>query len=375
MFLVAMAPSRFKQFWKHKKDGSDAPQLSGENAHDPGGQSALPHRPAASSEPEVAEEPVPVIALRNRNLWEEAFANLQDAQRDLLSRIEKPQGPNIVEQVAKQTEKRYREHEERGWKISRREGKSDVNLRATFRKGLSSILRFKGLISAGVAFDPTGHASSAWAVVSLGLQMVQNDSDMLKSVFEACETLAAALTRYAAIEASYRDRTLRDSDHLEDTIVSVYVAILEFSAEIVRENSLNIGQRILKSITALAEQPLQEFIKTLKAKEEILQRWTDVIEHQYRKQEMVEIDEKVNSTLAGIEQQLSNIVSKILTVEEQSILDWYSDYRFYDSQIDAASRRDASTAAWILGSPEYKNWKESGDMILWLHGNCKQFSQ
>lgn len=63
-----MAPSKIERLWKQIKAGNEVQQVYGEHARDPGGHSALPLRPAASSEPGVAEEAVTVIALRNRNL-------------------------------------------------------------------------------------------------------------------------------------------------------------------------------------------------------------------------------------------------------------------------------------------------------------------
>ena len=334
-------------------------------------------RPTASPKSAVdsPDDGPPATVRVNRNLWEEAFAKLDDVQRDLLSKIEQPRGPEIIVTLAKQTEEKYIEHQQRGWKISRGQGKPGINLRAVFQKSLSSVLKFKGLIDAGVAFDPTGHASSAWAIVSLGLQMVQNNVDMLKSVFETCGALAETLTRYAAIEAGYRDRTVPDSTHLEDSIVGVYVAILELSAEIVHENRSNLGQRILKSITSLSEQPLQDFIKSLNSKEEMSKKWTDIIQHQYRRREMEEIDQKVDSTIAGIErlaQQLSDVASRTLTAEENDILDWLSNYDFSESYNTAKLKREPGTGWWVLNSLQYKTWKESGDKMLWLYGSCKQ---
>ena len=330
-------------------------------------QGSLPLQPAVPSEP--------VEAKRNRDLWNEAFTQLDDDKKSILSQvIVEPKGPSVVDKIAKETEQRFREHEQQGWKISWGEKSSKINLRAAFREAIVPVLKFAKIIRAGIAFDPTGYASIAWAIVSLGLQMVQNDADMLKSVFEACGTLADALTRYAVIEASYRDQTVRDSDRLEDAIVGSYVAILEFSAEVVRENSLNTGKRILRSIRALTEQPFQDFTKALISRENILSQWTDIIEHQYRKQERDEINEKVASTLDGIgkvAQQVSNVESKMLTAEEERMLEWLSKYPFSESHLSATSRREPDTGDWVLKSSEYNAWRKSGDRILWLYGNCE----
>lgn len=317
---------------------------------------------------------VPVDAEQSRDLWEEAFAKLDNDKKDLLSKIENPHGGKVVEQVAEQTEQIYREREERGWKISRSEGKSNINLRAAFKKILTSILKFKELISAGMACEPTGHAAAAWTIVSLGLQMVKNDADLRSNILETCGKLAENLALLAATETNYRRRTVPDSGSLEDAIVTVYVAILELSAAVVQENSLNMGRRIFRSFTALPEQPLHDFNDALESKKAKLKEWTDIIKREYQAQEAEDLDNKIGSTLCKIEelaQQVSNIATKIFSAEELSILDWLSKYDFSDSHSAATSRREDDTGAWILRLPEYKAWKVTDSSLLWLYGNCK----
>ena len=86
-------------------------------------------------------------------------------------------------------------------------------------------------------------------------------------MLEACGTLTDTLARCAAIEASYRDRDLPDSDHLEDTVVELYVSISDSSAEMVSQNKMEIVRRVLTSISSLVAQPLQNFRTKLNAKE------------------------------------------------------------------------------------------------------------
>ena len=233
---------------------------------------------------------------RKRNLWQEAFAALDGVQQDLLSSIENHQGRNPVYSVADETKKIYDESREAGWKMSRANGKSEINLRAAAKKTLSAVLRFKTLVDAGVAFDPTGHAASAWTIISLGLRITQNHMDRLRKLFEASEALADTLTQCVAIETSLLDIDLPDSDHLQNTIVDVYVAVLKFSAAIISQNKMNIVRRVMTSINSLAEQPLQEFTTKLNSKCENLRKWTEVVEHQYRKLEMKNLDQKVRQS-------------------------------------------------------------------------------
>jgi hypothetical protein len=64
---------------------------------------------------------------------------------------------DILVQVVKSTETQYRENQRRN------------NIRATAHKILNCVLSFQDVVDNTVKFDPTGYASSAWAIVSLGL--------------------------------------------------------------------------------------------------------------------------------------------------------------------------------------------------------------
>jgi hypothetical protein len=67
------------------------------------------------------------------------------------------QTKKILEQVVKATEAQYRENRNKN------------SIRATAHRILNSALSFQDVVSNVVRFDPTGYASSAWAIVSLGL--------------------------------------------------------------------------------------------------------------------------------------------------------------------------------------------------------------
>lgn len=299
----------------------------------------------------------------HRNLWQEAFAKLTDDQRDSLSDIEKSQGPSVVQSVAEETEKKYLESHKGGCK-----GKKHNSLRAAAEKILLSVLRSKKLIDAGVAFDPTGHAASAWTIISLGLQMMENDIDRRQALFEASGIVTDTLARCAAIEACYRDdRDLPDSAHLEDTIVEDYLSILEFSAEMASQGKMNIGQRVLKSINSLDSGPLQDLKKKLSAREEDLQKWNHIIGIQYHKREMEAMKLMVTSMLDNRDQ----VMQQLFLKEERTILKWLYDYDFSAIHRSAILEPEPGTGLWIFDNPNYKKWEKLDSRLLWLYGNCE----
>ena len=336
-----------------------------------GSQLVLPRPGTAVSGLPMTDEPGKAVGATvkpRRDLWEEAFTKLDKGKQDLLCKFEISHGPKVVDRVAKQTEELYGEHVGRGW---------EATLKKRFESALKSVIKCKELIGACLASDPTGHAAAAWTIVSLGLQLAQNEMDRRETILKASELLAEHLVLLAAIDESYRTTALHDTRNLEDVIVGVYKAILEMSAEIVYQNSLSSSERALKSVTALVEDRLQELKNTLVEAQDRLSTWTSIIEQQYRTEKGKELNEKVDKILdvltAEVVTKISVLESRALTAEEDKILDWYSRYPFFESHKDAMSRRDADTGAWILESSEYKAWKESGDKVLWLYGNCKPF--
>ncbi|KAL4794225.1 hypothetical protein BDV19DRAFT_390500 [Aspergillus venezuelensis] len=65
------------------------------------------------------------------------------------------------------------------------------------------------------AVDPTGHASSAWAVVSLGLRIAHNDHALQDVLFGACEFLTGILARYTVVDNLVRQAHVDTVDMME----------------------------------------------------------------------------------------------------------------------------------------------------------------
>lgn len=74
----------------------------------------------------------------------------------------------MIEKVIERTQQQYEHYQNGGLKIRRSTGKY-IGLRKLLRNIIDAALSFKDIIGAVVAYDPTHHAASAWAVVLLGL--------------------------------------------------------------------------------------------------------------------------------------------------------------------------------------------------------------
>jgi hypothetical protein len=103
-----------------------------------------------------------------KGYWQTAYDQLTESDRNTLAtpflvaatdhrESSCGQTKEILEQVVKATEAQYRENRNKN------------GVRAAAHRILNSALSFQDIVSNVVRFDPTGYASSAWAIVSLGL--------------------------------------------------------------------------------------------------------------------------------------------------------------------------------------------------------------
>ncbi|KAB8213589.1 hypothetical protein BDV33DRAFT_184479 [Aspergillus novoparasiticus] len=181
----------------------------------------------------------------------------------------------ILDEIVKATEAQYR----------KKGGKDGI--RATAEKILNSALSFQDIVNNIAKFDPTGYASSAWAIVSLGLTMAKNHTDRKGALFDSSGYLADLLTRCAFIEKQFygdRDPVIVNIEK-ERSIVRVYVAILRYSAEVRRVQQSNKGKDIAESVTAITSQPLTQLKTSIKEEEAHLYHWLVLDQHLHRRKE------------------------------------------------------------------------------------------
>lgn len=113
-----------------------------------------------------------------QDLWQAAYDQLDEGEQRILSTNQPPVQLNMrnrsktldmVDTVIRVSEEQYKEYQIGGLKIRLGPGEKHINLRDITQKILTAALCFKDVFGAIVQSDPTGHASSAWAVISLGL--------------------------------------------------------------------------------------------------------------------------------------------------------------------------------------------------------------
>jgi hypothetical protein len=124
---------------------------------------------ASESQPQPQNQPPP------QDLWESAFNKLSDDEQDILrpkngSGKEVYQQPtNAINEVIESTKAKYQDYQNEGGVRIKLLSGDEIHIRQISQKILKAAFELKDLIGAGVACDPTGHAASAWTVISLGL--------------------------------------------------------------------------------------------------------------------------------------------------------------------------------------------------------------
>jgi len=314
-----------------------------------------------------------------RDLWSAAFEQLDSSKRKTLEDSSTSVGQSdtsvsVVEYVIQQTEEAYEDYKKKGWRVQRGKGKDEINVRDEAKKILSATLDVKSLIDSAVRSDPTGYASTAWTIVSFGLQLAQNDQDRLDMLFKSSAFLANLLARYANLEAYYLDQDIKSVDRLEKAIIDVYVAILEYAGAVRRTREQSALKRSIVAFQALAGQPLQSLQEAVLAKDKDVEAWRSLVSHEYQRKEFEESSKKADIMLDKIDRMaadVSTIKKAILTQEEERLLQWISSINVSDSYNRSLGLREASTGEWLLNSAEYKDWRANAQTFLWLHGTCK----
>ncbi|OJJ45212.1 hypothetical protein ASPZODRAFT_143860 [Penicilliopsis zonata CBS 506.65] len=289
------------------------------------------------------------------NLWQAAFEKLEGKQKNILM----PNASNsttsdiksalndIIETVNQQSEIRKLKREDKWFG----DGPEKV---------LRAVLALQANISAVVACDPTGHASSAWAAVSFGLMITQNYRQEHAAWFESSKFLSDTISRMTLIEISYRDGHPAATDGLEDALTQTYLEILRYSAEVIAIQKSNKGVRILKSITAMTDLPLASIKKSIESEELRLDKWVKV-------QDQIRWNEKADRMLAQSSEILSvvrnmdqTIALSGLPMVHRAVFDTYTPDVEDECLPDTRVELRQTIADWI-DDP-------NGKALFWLNG-------
>ena len=315
----------------------------------------------------------------DKDLWSQAFAQLDQSKQQIFTSENSLQSTSpeaTLKHVIKQTETCYTAYQNRGWKVQYGDGKKIV-IRQQMKKILTSALNFKSLIDSAVAFDPSGYASKAWAIVAFSLSLAQNDQDRTEKILESSAFLSSLLTRYSSIECQYLSRSLKDSSNLQQAILEVYVTTLEYAAEVTAAKQAHVAKRTLQAFQALTGQPLATLKTSIVSKDEYVEKWIPLISHEYRLEEFQESNKKADELLDALDSiapEISSIKERIHTQDEESLLMWISSFNVSSTYNRFLNMKESGTGEWMLNSKEFESWQQTSThatpKLFWLYGQC-----
>ncbi|KAE8373008.1 hypothetical protein BDV26DRAFT_297356 [Aspergillus bertholletiae] len=299
-----------------------------------------------------------------RDLWDIAESKVDEDCKKWL-KVEPAQPiQEVLEKIMNQTKEQYKQSKSDKIEASKRnDGKTGVSKAS--KNILIFTLQAQELIKAAASFDPTGYASTAWSVVSFGLTLIRNDMERRDSVMEASEFLAGILSYHTIIDNNYRSGNAQSSEGLEDALVEVYIAILQYTAEAKRAEKENYGSRAWKSITALVEKPLQDLKTAVESKGVVVDRWKELVRDEDQKKIAEDI---LNILNEDVIKDLLEVRSRVCSKEELDILDWLSAVPYSKTQNNHQRNRSPDTGSWLLGLDQYGGWRATPGSILWLRG-------
>ncbi|KAF7587085.1 hypothetical protein BBP40_007724 [Aspergillus hancockii] len=317
----------------------------------------------SASQPSIGKAPDPPVL---RDLWQSAYDRLDPREQHILSTISIPtqlgsskigNSPTagIIDRVIQTTEEQYEKHRDRGLKIRRSTGE-DIDLRRLSHKIINAALSFKTAIDAVVALDPTNHAASAWAVVSLGLTMSKNRTDLRDALFDSSEYLADVLARHACIESNFYHNTGNKLE-IGQAIVKVYTAVFWYAAEVLDAQNSGDGRWMLESITGAGNQRLAELQASVKEEGLNLHQWVQL-------DQLLQHGQQAESILGKIDKMSDSLQSLIrdfnLPIAEGASYDSYMNQ--HDDLCLPETRVELRS--------QISEWPESADSkcIFWLNG-------
>ena len=325
------------------------------------------------------------------NLWVVALSRLPiEYQSHLADNVvdDKPQAS--LQALLLLVQEKQRKSTEKRWKLRKRSGKV-VFIRDLFEKIAHWINKFKEIGDTIVTYDPT-HAALPWAGVRFLLHLAISDIELFGSVVEGVEIVSRLITRCGYHEAVYLapiGRHTTDSGSLlKDTIIRLYVKILEYLAKSAEYFQRGTSKRILESL-GTTPMKLEEQLNAVRQIESELHSVLQVVEGEQlsdignivtsihtSSEETTAAIGMIKQVMKSLEQPITRMVSHLVhfegSMEHQEWLKlskWLGNTNFRDQHEMIHRDLLLGTGDWIFNRPEYQQWQySSSSSVLWLRG-------
>ncbi|CAG8386718.1 unnamed protein product [Penicillium salamii] len=185
-------------------------------------------------------------------------------------------------------------------------------------------------------------------VISFGMSIIQNRLNRRDAIFAASQYLTKTLSYYALIDENYRNQDVGSDHNLNETLLRVYVAILDFTIEVKKRNKENEANNVM----ALTDQPLS----TLK----------DTINVQGQLKHLAKTDKLLK--------EMKSLASKAMTTQEESQPDSEAVLNVLNNLISGIKSEIYLIFDALNKCPENEESKERGSLLSRLKGLIKRHS-
>ncbi|EPE06576.1 wd-repeat protein [Ophiostoma piceae UAMH 11346] len=354
--------------------------------------------------PQPVADPVQRTALSiSQRLWNDAYdrlkedgdtAELVEAYAMTLSKVVR-EGASTSDATDDLTELNDAETRQSYMKTLVQEGQKRISKASKITKGVGDFATFvlsaKGIVDLVVQNFP--QAALPWAGVCAGLQILMNPANATKSNLAGIAHVVSRMDWYCALTEHLFDRdktTIGDVSfesvlqQLEETVVTLYKALLLYQMKSVRSYHRNSGLLILRGLANLDD--WDGDLSGVTEAESSLERLSFQYHREYEKSSLYQLvvqGKEAQTLLGDIRKDIRELIAQQQTIEEKSenreclralvAVDPQSDMGTIESKKDDLLY---DAYKWILNSQEYAaftNWSKgesnvSPCRLLWIKG-------
>lgn len=235
-----------------------------------------------------------------------------------------------------------------------------------------------------------------------------NDIQMFAALVEGLEVVSGIISRYAAVESLYLQRSSSVKPLLKDAVTATYASVLAFLSKCRRKFGLGLTGRLARSVIQTPENSVNVQLKVIACNDEKVSRLTEILDAEILRS--IEIGQSsMNTEISNMSSDLQALrvgstdsILKIETLikssegplirrmvdlsisseglvesrnisqsrqERQEILRWLSTVQYKIHHRGLSKDLSEGTGSWLLQKPQYLERRDSSvSSVLWLHG-------
>ncbi|KAH0536068.1 hypothetical protein FGG08_007034 [Glutinoglossum americanum] len=314
----------------------------------------------------IAQGPVSQVeAVQKKDLWEKAVHTLSD--RDPEFDFGSADRLAVLNDVLTVVEAKKQRCMQRRWKYTKHNG-DIIILRDVFEKIATWVEKFKAVGNAVVQYDPI-HASLPWAGVRLLLQVSVNDSQTFGAMAEGVEFVSNLITQYVIIEHLYLRRPSVAKHQLEQALIALYAAVLEYLLKARRFYGRNTAKRMALSIVQTAETGVEKHLDKILDARTSVDFCVRLVEAEETCRKLKLILEELERPVIRMATQLSGLCDSLQELERERVFQWMSNVPYMNHHKAKVKDCLPGSGRWLFENEKFIEWrKSSASSIMWLHG-------